>query len=715
MAAPSDPKADRIVPQMTTPATAAAARMDIERNIESFSTPVLTHLKQIYESLSQPDSASSKEGDAKSGHHGKFDRESVSRFLENVQRDHPTVAAKSSSLRKFLPKKVAGAAATGEADTTQGDLGHGDLDDFLSYMASPASNAEASVVDPATRNLKLPLSNYFISSSHNTYLTGNQLYGESSTDAYKNVLLRGCRCLEIDVWDGDLPSDTEDNDSVDSSDEEAKEKKKAMKRNKKQNKGNDKSTGGSTLSRFDSISNRLGKMKHGRSNSKTTPEEAPGPAAPPSATGTKAANITPLRPEPKVFHGYTLTKDITFRDVCYAIRDNAFLATDLPVIVSLEVHACHEQQETMVEIMNEAWKGLLVDLEGPRAVSEVGKGLPSPAQLRKKILIKVKWAPPEGQDKEEQEQEEEEDYQASAAAENDKNAPLSKSGTNISDPPKPKKPAKIIHALSRLGVYTQAYRFNNFTQPEAQIPTHIFSLSEAAVKDRHEDARQDLFNHNKEFLMRTYPSGMRVNSSNLDPSFFWRQGIQMVALNWQSWDKAMMLNEAMFAGEEGWALKPPGYRTTITGTTDVGSDSDNAIKHHDLDLSIQFFAGQNLPLPIGDANAKGFRPYVTCQLHVERPEDSIRVDKDGSDGSKRGGGDGKNSSKYKMRVKTSSGVDPDFKAEKLQFATAPGIVEELSFLRSVSSRISRLLLSPSPLVVGWVCASSVETPCSMIA
>jgi hypothetical protein len=159
----------------------------------------------------------------------------------------------------------------------------------------------------------------------------------------------------------------------------------------------------------------------------------------------------------------------------------------------------------------------------------------------------------------------------------------------------------------------------------------------------------------------------------------------MVALNWQSWDKAMMLNEAMFAGEAGWALKPQGYRSTITGTTDVGSDNDNAIKHHDLDLSIQFFAGQNLPLPIGDANPKGFRPYVSCQLHVERPEDSIRINKDGSDNSKRGGGDGKNSSKLKMRVKTSSGVDPDFKGEKLQFATAPGIVEELSFLRSVSS------------------------------
>ncbi|KAJ8097035.1 PLC-like phosphodiesterase [Lipomyces tetrasporus] len=48
-----------------------------------------------------------------------------------------------------------------------------------------------------------PFNHYFISSSHNTYLTGrSQLSGKASIEGYVNALLRGCRCLEIDVWNG---------------------------------------------------------------------------------------------------------------------------------------------------------------------------------------------------------------------------------------------------------------------------------------------------------------------------------------------------------------------------------------------------------------------------------------------------------------------------------------------------------------------------------
>ena len=76
------------------------------------------------------------------------------------------------------------------------------LDGFLSMLIAESGCIFKPRELDQSHNMDLPLNNYFIASSHNTYLLDGQLRGESSTEAYVNALQRGCKCLELDCWDG---------------------------------------------------------------------------------------------------------------------------------------------------------------------------------------------------------------------------------------------------------------------------------------------------------------------------------------------------------------------------------------------------------------------------------------------------------------------------------------------------------------------------------
>lgn len=122
--------------------------------------------------------------------------------------------------------------------------------------------------------------------------------------------------------------------------------------------------------------------------------------------------------------------------------------SDLPLIVSLEIHTSSEQQKVMVEIMEELWGPYLVD---PVASEDINVPLPTLESLRKKILVKVKYSPPKSHKPQVSEN--------SSEITHDHDSSEDEAQTDTV------KKGKIIDALSRMGVYTRSCHFKNFSQP----------------------------------------------------------------------------------------------------------------------------------------------------------------------------------------------------------------------------------------------------------
>eukprot|EP01137_Pigoraptor_chileana_P015952 Opistho-2@72382 len=76
------------------------------------------------------------------------------------------------------------------------------LEGFTALLVGPLGSAVNTAHLSVFQDMTQPLTHYYMASSHNTYLLGDQLKGESSVEAYIRALMRGCRCVELDCWDG---------------------------------------------------------------------------------------------------------------------------------------------------------------------------------------------------------------------------------------------------------------------------------------------------------------------------------------------------------------------------------------------------------------------------------------------------------------------------------------------------------------------------------
>lgn len=381
---------------------------------------------------------------------------------------------------------------------------------FAAYITS----RQNAILSPVTCDYTRPINEYFISSSHNTYLTGRQVGDESSIEPYIRALQRGCRCIEIDIW----------------------------------------------------------------SNSDNYPE---------------------------VRHGRAFTSSVSLEAVLKVIDKYAFFVSPWPLIISLEIRCGPKPQEIVADMLLRVFGSVLVTVKEESRTDQ----LPAPEDLRHRILLKVKsegeidsallqvvhhtssqhtsLKDSEGQlspDKQGPPMFEDSSLSASNADSDVDRQPTtsrsssvsSRSSSISSSGPTTYRPfvraTTINDELVLLAPYCRAIKFRNFSLPEAKTFNHTFSLSERKIKQFSRDLLVQVKKHNTRFLMRVYPSQSRIMSSNFLPHHFWQQGIQMVAMNWQTQDLGMRINEAFFSlGEDssadvsGYILKPKAMRTWFKG------------------------------------------------------------------------------------------------------------------------------------------------------
>lgn len=106
-------------------------------------------------------------------------------------------------------------------------------------------------------------------------------------------------------------------------------------------------------------------------------------------------------------------------------------------------------------------------------------------------------------------------------------------GSDSGSAEKPPK-AKMSFRLPSLLVYTVGVKCHGIDSQVEYAPEHIFSLSENSANRLLKASIQDLVKHNHTHLVRIYPKGMRVDSTNYEPHRYWAAGCQVVAINWQT-------------------------------------------------------------------------------------------------------------------------------------------------------------------------------------
>lgn len=115
----------------------------------------------------------------------------------------------------------------------------------------------------------------------------------------------------------------------------------------------------------------------------------------------------------------------------------------------------------------------------------------------------------------------------------------------------------------------------------------------------------------------------------------------MVALNWQTYDLGMQMNDAMFAGgsdRTGYVLKPKALRRPSRFPENTPECTPSKVQKQLIRFSVDLISAQQLPLPRGSTFEDGLDPYVEIEMYcAEDKGKGFATGEGGQDASARNG------------------------------------------------------------------------------
>ncbi|XP_044852250.1 1-phosphatidylinositol 4,5-bisphosphate phosphodiesterase eta-2 [Mauremys mutica] len=553
-----------------------------------------------------------------SNHKDYLDADDLKRFLEIEQ--------KMTNVTKEYCLEIINQFEPCLENKKQGALG---IDGFTNYTRSPSGDIFNPEHYQVNQDMTQPLSHYFITSSHNTYLMGDQLMSQSRVDMYAWVLQSGCRCVEVDCWDGPdgepivhhgytLTSKILFKDVIETINKYAfikneypvvlsienhcsvlQQKKMAQYLieilGDKLDLSSVRNEDSTKLPSPESLKGKI--LVKGKKLPATISDDAE------EGEVSDEDSADEIDDDCKLMNGDASTNRKRVENIAKKKLDS--------LIKESKIRDCEDPNNFTVATLPPSGKlSQKSDIKKNKLEDEVESGEDSSTNKRysrslmgsfskrKKKGSKLKKASSleEGED------------------DLDCQGNLARGAVHYSRMSRQKKTMKLSRALSDLVKYTKSVGIHD-VETEISSSWQVSSFSETKAHQILQQKPAQYLRFNQHQLSRIYPSSYRVDSSNYNPQPFWNAGCQMVALNYQSEGRMLQLNRAKFNanGNCGYILKP---KCMCQGVFNPNSE-DPLPSQLKKQLVLRIISGQQLPKPrdsmLGD-RGEIIDPFVEVEI-----------------------------------------------------------------------------------------------------